>query len=192
MIKLPRVVAGRAEQEPGYASAAVAVGEPGDDHDSTHALRIENSSIDRLLPRDEGRGVERGVFGDVVLVAVDPRTADVQIRPAGSGEGLDRRIDHRGVEVRARFVAGARRVDRPVRVAQQAQDRRPVVQVDDGRRRAALSDDPALGVVADEGGDLVAVLLKLGQDVRPDEPGCAGECHSHGAASPLKVVQSFA
>ena len=39
------------------------------------------------------------------------------------------------------------------------------------------------GVVPDEGGDLVAVLLKLGQDVRPDEARSAGECDSHGAAS---------
>ena len=57
--------------------------------------------------------------------------------------------------------------------------RRPVVEVDDGRGGAAGGDDVGLGVVADERGDLVAVLLKFRQDVRADESRCAGECHSH-------------
>ena len=80
-----------------------------------------------------------------------------------------------------------------VSVAQQAQDGRPVVEVDDGRCGAAGGDGLGLGVVADEGRHLVAVLVQFGEYVRSDEAGCAGECHSHCAASSLKVlVQALA
>ena len=44
---------------------------------------------------------------------------------------------------------------------EQAHDRRPVVEVDDGRRGAAGGDDVRLGVVADERRHLVAVLLQF-------------------------------
>ena len=101
----------------------------------------------------------RGLLGDGGVGAVDPLAADVEVGLAGAGEGFDRRIDDCRVQVRAGLVAGAGGVDGPVRIAQQAQDRRPVVEVDDGRGGAAGGDDVGLGVVADECGDLVAVLL---------------------------------
>ena len=113
------------------------------------------------------------------VVPVDPHTADVEVGLAGAGECLDRRIDHRGVQVRAGLVAGTGGVDGPVRIAQQAHDRRPVVEVDHGRRGAAGGDGLGLGVVADERRHLVAVLLQFRQYVRSDEACCAGQCHFH-------------
>ena len=86
------------------------------------------------------------------------------------------------VQVRAGGVARAGGVDGAVGVAQQAHDRRPVVEVDHGRGGAARGDDVGLGVVADERGDLVAVLLQFGEDVGSDEPGCTGECDLHFAS----------
>ena len=107
----------------------------------------------------------------------------MEVGLAGAGECVDRRIDHGGVQVRAGLVAGTGRVDGPVRIAEQAHDRRPVVEVDHGRRGAAGGDDVGLGVVADERRHLVAVLVQFRQDVRSDESGCAGECHFHCGSS---------
>ena len=155
-------VSGRTEQEPGNASAAVAVRDAGHDHDSAHAVRVEDPTLDRLLPRDQRRCVHRGLLGDGGVGTVDPLAADVEVGLAGAAEGLDRRIDHCGVQVRAGLVAGAGRVDGPVHFAQQAHERRPVVEL-----------------LADDRRDLVTVLLQCGQHMRSDEAGCARQCDSH-------------
>ena len=78
---------------------------------------------------------------------------------------------------------------------EQARNRRPVVEVDHGRRGAAGGDGVRLGVVADERRHLVAVLLQFRQYVRSDEPGCTGECHLHSRTAssvdrPLEPVLS--
>ena len=134
------VVTGRAEQQPGNASTAVAVRHTGGDDDSPHVARIESSPSDRLLPGDHRRRIDRGLLGDRGVGPVDPRTRDVEVGLAGAVECLDRRIDHRRVQVRAGLVAGAGGVDCPVRIAQQAHDRRPVVEVDHDRRCAFRRD----------------------------------------------------
>ena len=46
-----------------------------------------------------------------------------------------------------------------------------------------------LGVVADERGHLVAVLLQFGQYVRSDKPCCPGECHFHARKPPVSFGQ---
>ena len=107
----------------------------------------------------------------------------MEVGLAGAVERLDRRIHHGGVQVRAGGVAGAGGVDGAVRIAEQLDDRRSVVEVDDGGGGAARGDDVGLLVVADERGHLVAVVVQFGQDVRSDEPGCAGECNVHEETS---------
>jgi hypothetical protein len=52
--------------------------------------------------------------------------------------------------------------------AELARDRRPVVEVDHRRRGADGGYAVRLGVVADEDGHFVAVLLQFGQYVRSD------------------------
>jgi hypothetical protein len=74
-------------------------------------------------------------------------------------------------------------VDGPVRLAEQPGDRRPVVEVDHGRCGATGGNGRRLGVVADERGHLVAVLVQIRQYMRSDEPGCAGEYHVHSLAA---------
>ena len=105
----------------------------------------------------------RRLLGDGGVGAVDPLAADVEVGLAGAGERFDRRIDDRGVQVRAGLVAGAGRVDGPVRIAKQAHDRRSVVEVDDGRRGAMSGDESACAVIADERRHLMAVLLQFGR-----------------------------
>ena len=61
---------------------------------------------------------------------------------------------------------------------EQPHDRRPIVEVDHDRRGAAGGDGVGLGVVADERGHLVAVLVQFREYVRSDEPCCTGECDS--------------
>ena len=68
-------------------------------------LRVENSTLDRFLPRDKRRRVPWGLLGDGGVGAVDPLAADVEVGLAGAGEGFDRRIDDCGVQVRAGLVA---------------------------------------------------------------------------------------
>ena len=62
-------------------------------------------------------------------------------------------------------------------------DRRPVIEVDHGRRGATGGDGVGLGVVPDERRHLVAVIVEFGQYVRSDEAGCTGECHIHSWSS---------
>jgi hypothetical protein len=71
-------------------------------------------------------------------------------------------------------------MDGSVRAAQSADDRRPIVEVDHGRRGAAGRDDLRLVVVADERGHVVAAFAQFGEYVRSNEPGRAGECYVHG------------
>ena len=59
--------------------------------------------------------------------------------------------------------AGTGRVDGPVRTAEQPGEGRPVVEVDHDRSGAAGGDVVGLGVVADERGHLVAVLVQIRQ-----------------------------
>ena len=75
-------------------------------------------------------------------------------------------------------------MDGPVRIAEQPRDRRPIVEVDHDRCSAAGRDGVCLGVVADECGHLVAVLVQIRQYVRSDEPGCASEYYFHGRQPP--------
>lgn len=51
----------------------------------------------------------------------------------------------------------------------------------------ASNGDSSLGLVADECGHLVAVLLQFGEDVRSDEPGCTGECDFHDLSASCGV-----
>ena len=91
---------------------------------------------------------EPGVGGMPIELGASPGGVGALIEQEHLGEVVAQARPGLVVGAGARLVAGTGRVDRPVRVAQQAQDRRPVVQVDDGRRRAALTDDAALGIVA--------------------------------------------
>ena len=70
-----------------------------------------------------------------------------------------------------------------VRAAQHVHDGRAVVEVDDDRCGAARRGDVGLLLTADERGHLVAVVTQFGQDMRSDEPGCAGECDVHEETS---------
>ena len=178
------VVAGRTEQQPGNPSAAVAVGDAGHDHDSAHACSQRALGVRSAPSTTPSAGALNGDSSVMaVLFAVDPRAADVEVGLAGAGERLDRRIDHRGVQIGAGLVTGTGRVDGPVRVAEQAHDRGPVVEVDHTGVAPRCGDDIGLGVVADERGHLVAVLPQLREDVRPDESCCPGERDLHGCAS---------
>jgi hypothetical protein len=56
-------------------------------------------------------------------------------------------------------------VDGPARIAQLAQHPRPVIEVDDGWSGAAGGDDLGIGLIANERGDLVPVVLQLRQDM---------------------------
>jgi hypothetical protein len=114
----------------------------------------------------------------------------VQVGLARSGECVDRGVDDGRVEVGAGRVAGAGVVDGAVSVGQQAHHGWRVVEVDDGRGGAAGRDGLGLGVVADEGRDVVAVLDQFGEYVRSDEAGRAGECHVHLGESPCVDGQS--
>jgi hypothetical protein len=60
--------------------------------------------------------MERGVLGDGGVGAVDPRTADLEVRLAGAGECFDRSVDHCRVEVGACGITATGCVDRPVRI----------------------------------------------------------------------------
>ena len=174
------VVSGRPEQESGNPTPAVAVRRAGDDHDAAHVARVEQSAFDRLPPGHHCGRIEWGLLGDGGVRPVDPHPTDVEVGLAGAGEGLDRRVDHRGVQVGAGGVTRTGRVDGGVRAAQPADDRRPIVEVDHGLRGAAGRNDLRLLVVADERGHVVAVFPQFGEYVRSDEPGRAGECHVHG------------
>ena len=68
----------------------------------------------------------------------------------------------------------------PSASAEQPRDGRPVVEVDHDRRGAAGGDGVRLGIVPDERGHLVAVLVQIRQYMRSDEAGRAGECYFHG------------
>src|SRR6266700_8123602 len=124
--------------------------------------------------------MEGRLLGDGGVGPVDPQAADLEIGLAGAGERTDHRIGHGRVEVRAGGVAGTGRVDGPVRTAEQPRNGRPVVEVDHDRCGAAGGDGVRLGVVADERGHLVAVLVQVRQYVRSDESGWAGEYYFHG------------
>src|SRR5258705_6089142 len=102
---------------------------------------------------------------------LDPVAADVEIGLAGAREGVGRRVDHCGIEVRAGGVAGTGGVNSAVCAAELVRDRRPVVEVDYRRRGADCGDAVRPGVVTDEHRHLVAVRLQIRQYVRADETG---------------------
>jgi hypothetical protein len=54
------------------------------------------------------------------------------------------------------------------------------IEVDHHRRGAGARSRARLGVIADQGGHLVAVLLQFGQYVRSDKPVRTGERYFHG------------
>ena len=70
-------------------------------------------------------------------------------------------------------------MNRPVRIAQQPRDRRSVGEINDDWADARAGDSVGVGVVADERGHLVSVLLKFREYVRSDESRCAGKCDFH-------------
>jgi hypothetical protein len=183
MIRLPASSLGEPRSSPGTPPPAVTVGNAGDDHGSPDACRGEHPALDRLLPRHQRRRVDGRRLGDGRVGPVDPQAADLEVGLAGARERVDHRIDHGRVQVRAGGVAGTGRVDGPVRLAEQPGDRRPVVEVDHDRRGATGGDGLRLGVVADERGHLMTVLVQICQYMRSDEPGCAGEYYVHGLAA---------
>ena len=170
MIRLPASSRGDERRSPDRSSA-VAVRDAGDDHDRSHVLAAASARCSIGSRQDTIAGGLKGDVRDRGFGPVDPLAADLTYGLPVAGERVDGGVDHGGVEVGAGRVAGAGAVDGPIGLAEQARDRRPVVQVDHDRRGAA-GGDGRLGVITYERRDLVAVVLQLGQDVRSDEPGC--------------------
>ena len=74
--------------------------------DVAHVLRAKHLAFDQFLPRHHRRRMERRLLGDGGVGAVDPRTADLEVRLAGAGVRIDRRVDHCRVEVGASGITG--------------------------------------------------------------------------------------
>jgi hypothetical protein len=116
---------------------------------------------------------------------------DVEVGLAAAGERARGRVHNCGVQACAGGVTGDWRcVDGRVDISQQARDRRPVVQIDHGRRGAVGLGDVRLGVVTDQRDHLVAVLVQFGQYVGSDESCRAGQCTFIAGASSLWVMEA--
>src|ERR1700761_5444188 len=81
------LVARRAEEQSGDSAAAVTVGRTGHHHDATHVSDVEQPGLYREFPGHERGWVERRALVDGAGGAVDPQTADVDVRLAGAREG---------------------------------------------------------------------------------------------------------
>ena len=71
----------------------------------------EQASLERFLPGHQAGRLLGGGFGDVGVVSVDPDAADRYEGLSAVGVGVDRGVEHGGLEGCARLVAGAGGVD---------------------------------------------------------------------------------